>query len=447
MRVLVLSHTGELVGGAERSLLDELDVLEAKHAVTPSFILREPLGSMVHELRRRHWPFYPLMFTFWCWPPRERRSEEILFQSRENRRAVAVIEQLISRTRPDIVLTNTIVSPWAALAARTQHVPHVWFVREYGGPQHGLAFEMPAEAIYRDVGNLSNLVVANSETLAGYIRRHVDAAKVTTLYNPFDLEGMAQRAAARVVDPFQRRDSLKLIMTGNIYEGKGQLEGVEALAELDRAGYSAELCLVGKVFDQHYHREIRGTIRKFGLDDRVHLVGLKSDALPFVALADVGVIASREEAFGRTTFEYMALGKPTVGANSGATPELVEDGVNGYLYPPGDAKALASKLAQYVQDATLLTNHGAAAKTRAEAMMNGKWSIDALYESLQVVAAGRGEPKAESIQFLDHWLDQHRHAERVVRAPRQRSLRHRLRRIARHNYYRARKVRAALSGK
>ena len=204
-----------------------------------------------------------------------------------------MIEQLISRTRPDIVLTNTIVSPWAALAARTQHVPHVWFVREYGGPQHGLAFEMPAEAIYRDVGNLSNLVVANSETLAGYIRRHVDAAKVTTLYNPFDLEGMAQRAAARVVDPFQRRDSLKLIMTGNIYEGKGQLEGVEALAELDRAGYSAELCLVGKGLRPALPSRDSRHDSKFGLDDRVHLVGLKSDALPFVALADVGVIASR----------------------------------------------------------------------------------------------------------------------------------------------------------
>ena len=122
--------------------------------------------------------------------------------------------------------------------------------------------------------------------------------------------------------------------------------------------------------------------------------------------------------------------------------------MSGYLYPPGDAKALASRYCpvctgRHVADEPRRSGED---PRRGHDEREVEYSY-ALYESLQVVAAGRGEPKAESIRFLDDWLDQHRHAERVVRAPRQRSLRHRLRRIARHNYYRARKVRAALSGK
>ncbi len=51
------------------------------------------------------------------------------------------------------------------------------------------------------------------------------------------------------------------------------------------------------------------------------------------------------EAFGRATVEYMLCGLPVIGADSGATPELLEGGQAGLLFPPGDEGALAQRMA------------------------------------------------------------------------------------------------------
>jgi glycosyltransferase involved in cell wall biosynthesis len=444
MKILISSHTGDLAGGAERSLLDIFDVLSARGTVTPTFILREPLGSMVRELRQRNWRFHPLKFTFWCWPaPRD--AETILTQSLENRRAVADIESLIVRIKPDMVLTNTIVSPWAALAAYAQQIPHVWFVREYGD-SHGLNFEMSREETFRDIGNLSNLVVANSDTLSNHIRHFIDPEKVTTLYTPFDLASIAQKAKVEVKNPFRFEDSLKLIFTAHFAEDKGQLDAVNAVSELQQGGLSVELCLVGRKFDRTYAREVESTIRRLGLTERVHVVGPKRNVLPLIALSDVGVMASRAEAFSRAVFEYMALGKPTVGADSGGIPELVKDGINGFLYPVGDSRALASAVLRYLQNSNLRAEHGEAALIRAAASVSTRWNVASLQKRLEVVVSGQGQPKGGPVRFLEHWHEQQQRAELLAPA-RQRSIRYKIRRLAKHGKYRARNVKSYLTGR
>ena len=51
--------------------------------------------------------------------------------------------------------------------------------------------------------------------------------------------------------------------------------------------------------------------------------------------ADIGLTCSRNEAFGRTTVEALLMGKPVIGTNTGGTVDLISDGVDGLLYPPG----------------------------------------------------------------------------------------------------------------
>ena len=60
--------------------------------------------------------------------------------------------------------------------------------------------------------------------------------------------------------------------------------------------------------------------------------------------ANVVLVCSRNEAFGRVTVEGMLAGRPVVGARCAATAELIEDGVNGFLYAHGNAKDLAEKI-------------------------------------------------------------------------------------------------------
>jgi len=62
----------------------------------------------------------------------------------------------------------------------------------------------------------------------------------------------------------------------------------------------------------------------------------------------------------------MALGRPVIGTNGGGTPELVEDGVSGFLVPPRDSGALAEKILELLDNPDLARRLGEAGKLRIE---------------------------------------------------------------------------------
>jgi glycosyltransferase involved in cell wall biosynthesis len=74
-----------------------------------------------------------------------------------------------------------------------------------------------------------------------------------------------------------------------------------------------------------------------------------------------------DEPFGLVVAEAMAAGRPVVGYSAGALPEIVEDGVSGWLVPRGDVKALTAAVRDLLHDPDRARRMGAAARTRAEA--------------------------------------------------------------------------------
>ncbi len=405
VKALVLSHISELLGGAERSMLDIFDVWAKEHNVKPEFILREPVKSLAGEINKRGWHYHAVRYTFWSDGNPPTKADDIYRNWRENVKAVATIENIIKKTRPDVVMTNSLVSPWAALAAYNQKLPHIWFVREYGDLDHGRIFEIGRRNTFEDVGNLSRLVFTNSKTLAKHVSKYIDSHKVAPIYTPFDIEKLRLQASQPETNPYHDKKSLKLILTGNIARSKGQLETIKAVGELTKAGYNVELCLVGKSGDDNFSREINQTINSLGLDKKVHLVGYQANPLAFVNLADLGIMPSRMEAFGRVTFEYLALGKAVVGSNSGATPEMVEQGFNGYLFEPEQINSLASAIRNYAKRPELIAEHGKNAYKKAIFMMNGPDNVESGYGRVLEVLNNKVEPDLSQIHFLKHWAD------------------------------------------
>lgn len=451
MKILVLSHISDFMGGAEQSLVDIFDSWTKNHDIEPEFILREPVRALGGELDKRGWKYHALRYTFWSEVNPPSRAEDIFRASLINVRAIEDIEEIIKKSKPDAVMTNTIICPWAALAAHYQDVPHVWIVREYGDLDHGRQFEIGRQPTFEDIGNLSNLVVANSATLAKHVSRYVDEKKVTFLYNPFDIEKVDSRANAKVDNPYRGKDSLKLIITSRVAPSKGQLDVVKAIGKLSKDSYDVELCIVGENDNKDYADELQRTISEYGIQNRVHFVGHQANPLAYVALADVGVITSRMEAFGRTTFEYLMIGKPVVGADSGATPELVQTGKCAYLFKPGDVKEIATAIKKYADNKKLISEHGRVARKRALELLSGEHNIDALYEKVKMAAAGKGEPKPAPINFNHHFIDYLENAEKFIKDSGAVSLkklaRSRLRGKAKSAYWRIRTVKGRITGR
>lgn len=403
MKVLILSHSSEM-GGAERSMFDLFDYWAKQGKVELHFIIRKPYGNMLPELKKRGWDYTSLFYTNWSQRTPSKRAEDIFRNAAFNSQAIFDIEKVIAQQKPDVVMTNTIVSPWAAIAAYYQRVPHVWFVREYGDIDHNHVFELGREKMMEDIDVLSDLVVTNSKTLAKFVSQYINHEKVTTLYTPFDLPALKRKAEQKVKNPFKFNDSLKLVITGKVAASKGQAEAAEAVGKLAEQGYSAELCVIGLPVEPEDAEPLNAVIRKYGIQDRVHLIGQQSNPLAILSHADVGIMASKQEAFGRVTFEYMSTGRAVVGANSGATPEMIEHGKNGFLYDQGKVSSLTTQLLRYAKNPQLVKEHGEAARKKAERMMKGQFDANNLFARVETVVKN-GNRKPRPLNFSHRWLE------------------------------------------
>jgi glycosyltransferase involved in cell wall biosynthesis len=111
--------------------------------------------------------------------------------------------------------------------------------------------------------------------------------------------------------------------------------------------------------------------------------------------ADVLVVPSRWEGFGLVALEAMRCGCAVVASRTGGLPEVVDDGVSGLLFEPGDASQLAALLAQ--PDAASWKAMGAAGRRRFEAHFGIERvgdELDALYRRLMAAAHRRGAKRA-----------------------------------------------------
>lgn len=404
IKVLILSHSSEL-SGAERSMVDVINYGVKQGYIEPHFIIRQPIDSLAAELDKQGYPYTAIHYTNWSQRNPSARAEDIFRNALFNSQATFEIEKIIQQVKPDVVMTNTIVAPWAALAAYFQRVPHVWFVREYGDIDHRHVIEIGKQKMLEDINTLSCLVATNSVTLGKHISPPVDSSKIVPVYTPFDLELLERKSRQAATNPFKNPASLKLVITGKIAPGKGQVEAVEAVAGLAKQGFDTELCIIGKIVEPGDDKQLLATIAQHNLEDKVHLIGHISNPLAVLKFADVGIMASKQEAFGRVTFEYMSIGLPVVGANSGATPEMVDEGINGYLYKQGDSKSLATKLVNYAKNRELITKHGKAAQAKTTEMMNGAHNAEAFYRRLQSTLASKNLEIAKPLNFSHRWLE------------------------------------------
>ena len=94
---------------------------------------------------------------------------------------------------------------------------------------------------------------------------------------------------------------------------------------------------------------------------------------------DVVVLATEMETFGLVLIEAMRSGVAVVGSNAGGVPEIIEDGVSGLLFEPGNAADLAAKLRRYCMDRDLRRRLAAAGKARADSL----FALERHYQDLK----------------------------------------------------------------
>ncbi|HLW78077.1 MAG TPA: glycosyltransferase family 4 protein [Terriglobia bacterium] len=131
--------------------------------------------------------------------------------------------------------------------------------------------------------------------------------------------------------------------------GKGVDVIIRALPLVIRAAPQTTFVVVG---DGDLRPALESLAVSTGVSERVRFVGSVSDAelRDWYRKADVFVMPSRQEGFGIVFLEAMAFGVPVIGGAVGGTPDIISDGVTGYLVEYGDTGALADRLVRLLGD-------------------------------------------------------------------------------------------------
>jgi mannosyltransferase len=143
--------------------------------------------------------------------------------------------------------------------------------------------------------------------------------------------------------------------------------------------------LVGAITPEQmmFANDLRRRIEAAGLKSRIVILGELSiaEVQRWYQRLSIYAFTSRNEGFGLTLIEAMAAGAALVAARAGAAELVVEDGVNGYLVPPGDVDALVAALEPLLRDPSLAAQLGARARRRVVE----KFSLDAEADRIAAV--------------------------------------------------------------
>jgi glycosyltransferase involved in cell wall biosynthesis len=334
IKILLLSH-GSTLEGAERSLLEMAQMLvnngEEVHVVIPSE------GLLVQKLRDANTTIH-FISTPW-WVKEFRGHSSIVERIYEYIKAVLKLSVILRELRPDVVITNTIVIPCGAFASRLIGIPHIWYIREFLEEDHGWNFEFGRQFSVRCINALSQRVIANSETVCKKYSDRILPAKISVVYNAVNIE---QEFSLNT--PIEKQNGIFYVaLVGRKSSGKGQKDAIEAIRILLQSHQKVHLWLIGDEFEK-YSEDLKDRVKSLGINDSVTFIPFVESPAQFMMAADVVIVCSRCEAFGRVTIEAMKLGKAVIGSNSGSMPELIRDGWNGFLYEPFSPNSLAEKI-------------------------------------------------------------------------------------------------------
>lgn len=263
----------------------------------------------------------------------------------------------LRRLKPDIVHTNSLKAAiYGGAAARLAGVPLVWHVRDRVADDY---LPRPAVRLVRLLARtLPHAVIANSRTT-------------------LDTLGPLKRPAAVVSSPVQsvtyqaatvpRVGALTIGMVGRLAPWKGQHIFLEAFARAFPSGPERALVVGAALFGEAaYERELRDQATKLGIGPRVEFTGFVEDVARLLLTFDVLVHASvLPEPFGQVVVQGMAAGLPVVASRAGGPAEIIDDGIDGLLFAPGDPDALAAVLRRLSMDAALRRRLGEQGRQRA----------------------------------------------------------------------------------
>ncbi len=286
------------------------------------------------------------------------------------------IGKILRREKYTVVHTHTpkieLMGQVAAWLARTP-------VRLY--TNHGLIFlgqtglkKILFKNIARIAGVFSHRIMSQSaEDMAIMKEQKIySSEKIGFLGNGIDLaEFDARRFSEEEVCAKQRQlgiadGNLVVGMVGRYVWEKGFGEFFAAAQTIAQRYGDVSFLTVGMALESERDPVDFSILRQLGIDDRVTVLQARDDMAELYSVMDIVVLPSYREGFPRSLMEAAAMSRPVVASDVSGCRQTVVDGLNGFLVPVKDSRALAEKIEQLITDGDLRQRLGAAGRGLAE---------------------------------------------------------------------------------
>lgn len=364
-KILLLSHVSDLRGGAEKSLL-QIALELKKRNLDPCVIV--PLqGTIQKELQANKIRTEVLGsdMPWWIYGPAgfPTRAQDVSYRSYSDCDNIIDKLVIIIRKHPSLKLTvtNTSVVPWLAYASAITGIRHAWMLREFVGNSNPISVSIGSDQFAATVNAFSEKVFVNSYAMKEYYERLLNKNDIDVIYPA------VQYTKPKSVPSPYRQSALKLVLVGQLAPHKDQMCAIKAVKHLKDWGYDIQLTLIGAEEHKDYTKSIKKLVDQLKINDDIIFLGFMERPQDIVQYADIALVTSSHEPFGRVTIEAMLQGKTVIGAASDGTKEILFNRSVGILYKAGDDLSLAQSIKYLSNKPNLRNKIGKAAKEYASA--------------------------------------------------------------------------------
>lgn len=351
MKKILYLHTGAELYGADIVLLTLLNTLD-KNKFSPIVVLPQT-GPLVEKLKEIGIQVYVMNY------PILRRQyftpigiAKYIFTYLKSCKKILA---LVKNQKIDIVHTNTIAVLEGILISRKLGVPLLWHVHEI--------LENP-NIVYKATSALMGIFATKIIAVSEAVKKHlvnsgfIKTQKIEVIYNGIDLV---------YFNPNNNTTDLKkslglpqhafiIGMIGRVNAIKGQGDFIKIVEPLIKKYDNVYALIAGDAFPGQEWRvkELKNTIKKTQLTDRIIYLGYRSDVNLLHCLFDIYVLPSiQADSLPTVILESIASKKVVVGYKCGGICEMVEDRTTGYLETIGNAPALTKDIEELISNLKL----------------------------------------------------------------------------------------------
>lgn len=372
INILYINHENSL-GGGTKSLLGIIDELKDKKVKVYVCIPNIGNGLLEKELMSRNVEYIKLDYLWWMIPQNFNSFKKFIYGLYSEFKSVKTIKKLnkfCEKNNIDLIHTNSMVINLGANLSKETGIRHVWHIREFGDEDHGLRFIKDRKTCFKFMNDNSDAIIAISKSIFNKFKCDFEKDKMKLIYN-----GVKKVDFEKI---YTEKKCIDILLAGAIKKNKGQEDAILAVNKLIKKGYDVNLFLAGNI-EGEYGEYLKEIVKNNNIDDNIKFIGFTNELNSLRKKMDIELICSKKEAFGRVTVEAMMAGNVVVGANTGATVELISNGYNGLLYEQGNVEDLTKKIEFLINNREKIISMSKKGKEVAESKFTSKINADNIY--------------------------------------------------------------------